>query len=61
MALAGVTLQEIIHGRIATIERLPIMLFRDWLFVPGGNAHRRFRLGFGIAAMAARSLGVASK
>jgi hypothetical protein len=27
MALAGVTLEEVIHGRIATIERLPIMLF----------------------------------
>src|ERR1035438_533375 len=56
MALASVTLEEVIHRRIATIERLPIMLFRDWLFVPGRNAHRRFRVGFGIAAMAARSL-----
>jgi hypothetical protein len=56
MALASVTLEEAIHGRIATIERLPIMLFRDWFFVPGGNAHRRFRAGFDIAAMTARGL-----
>ena len=27
-----------------------------WLFVPGGKVHTRFRVGFGIAAMAARSL-----
>jgi hypothetical protein len=27
MALAGVTLEEVIHGWIATIERLPVMLF----------------------------------
>src|SRR5260370_19031980 len=56
MALASVTLEEIIHGRITTIETLPIMLFRDWLFVPGGSAHRRFRPGFGIRAMASPSL-----
>ena len=40
MALAGVTLEEVIHGRVATIDGLPIMLFRDWLFVPCGNASR---------------------
>src|SRR5208283_5809364 len=56
MTLAGVTLQKVINGRIATVERFPIMLFRDRLFVPGGKAHPRFRVGFGIAAMAARSL-----
>src|ERR1700679_4249110 len=56
LALAGVTLQEVIHGWIAAVERLPIVLFEIGSSLQGGKAHPRFRIGLGIAAIAARSL-----
>ena len=56
MSVAGITREEIVHGRIATVERLPIVLFRNRFFVPGGKAHNCLRIGFDIRAMAARSL-----
>jgi hypothetical protein len=56
MTLPRESLEKLIHCRVAAVKALSIMRFRDWLLVPVGKDHARFRLGLGIEAIAAFSL-----
>jgi hypothetical protein len=54
VAFAGVAAQEFIQGFFTAIERLAIVFFVDWLFVPPSHDYYRF----GNARAAASSFAV---
>lgn len=51
MVLTRIASEKVVHRRIAAVEGLAIMRFRDGFLSPGGKRHSVW----GSAAMAARS------